>query len=336
MAAKKFYWLKLKRDFFKRHDIRIIEAMPNGKDYILFYLKLLLESIDHEGELRFSDAIPYNDQMLSVITNTNIDIVRSAMKLFVELKLVEIKSDETIYMEEVSKMIGSETKWAEYKRKGVKAKVENLPQLTVCQRLSCEMVQLPNGKVHYVDEKRYGGNAGLALDRAEGRCEMCGETENLVIHHNNGFSNDLDDLLVLCKKCHAKLENFQRNSKTVPTEKEKEKEKETETEQEKEIEEAAPPPPPPAKPTRHKYGEFGWVKLTDEEYQRLLRDMGDAELRRCITYVDESAQSSKNKNKWSDWNLVVRRCHRDGWGLSKKNKSSGNVFKDMLEEEMYG
>ena len=102
------------------------------------------------------------------------------------------------------------------------------------------------------------------------------------------------------------------------------------------IEEAAPPPPPPAKPTRHKYGEFGWVKLTDEEYQRLLRDLGDAELRRCITYVDESAQSSKNKNKWSDWNLVVRRCHRDGWGLSKKNKPSGNVFKDMLEEEIYG
>ena len=37
---QKYYWLKLKRDFFKRHDIRIIEEMPNGKDYILFYLKL--------------------------------------------------------------------------------------------------------------------------------------------------------------------------------------------------------------------------------------------------------------------------------------------------------
>ena len=30
---KRYYWLKLKRDFFKRHDIRIIEEMPNGKDY---------------------------------------------------------------------------------------------------------------------------------------------------------------------------------------------------------------------------------------------------------------------------------------------------------------
>jgi predicted phage replisome organizer len=105
--SKKYYWLKLKRDFFKRHDIRIIEEMPNGKDYILFYLKLLLESIDHEGTLRFSDAIPYNEQMLSVVTNTNIDIVRSAMKIFTELNMMEVMDDGTFYMAEVNKMIGS-------------------------------------------------------------------------------------------------------------------------------------------------------------------------------------------------------------------------------------
>ena len=105
--TKKFYWLKLKRDFFKRHDIRIIEEMQNGKDYVLFYLKLLLESIDHEGSLRFSDTIPYNEQMLSVVTNTNIDIVRSAMKLFIELGMMTICDDQTIYMAEVDKLIGS-------------------------------------------------------------------------------------------------------------------------------------------------------------------------------------------------------------------------------------
>jgi predicted phage replisome organizer len=105
--SKKYYWLKLKRDFFKRHDIRIIEEMPNGKDYILFYLKLLLESIDHEGNLRFSETIPYNEQMLSVVTNTNVDIVRSAMKIFTELNMMEVFDDQTIYMTEVDKLIGS-------------------------------------------------------------------------------------------------------------------------------------------------------------------------------------------------------------------------------------
>lgn len=117
---KKYYWLKLKRDFFKRHDIRIIEEMPNGKDYILFYLKLLLESIDHEGELRFSETIPYNEQMLSVITNTNIDIVKAAMSIFTELKMVEVYDDMTIYMNEVQKLIGSETAAAERMRRSRK------------------------------------------------------------------------------------------------------------------------------------------------------------------------------------------------------------------------
>ena len=115
--SNKFYWLKLKKDFFKRHDIRIIEEMENGKDYILFYLKLLLESITHEGHLRFSETIPYNEKMLSVITNTNIDIVRSAMKVLVELKMIEILDDSTIYMSEVLKLTGSETAGAERVRK---------------------------------------------------------------------------------------------------------------------------------------------------------------------------------------------------------------------------
>lgn len=107
MADGKFYWLKLKRDFFKRHDIRIIESMPNGKDYILFYLKLLCESVDHEGNLRFSESIPYSESMLATITDTNVDIVRSAVKVFAELGMMEIMDDGTYYMTEVSKMIGS-------------------------------------------------------------------------------------------------------------------------------------------------------------------------------------------------------------------------------------
>lgn len=121
---KRYYWLKLQKDFFKRHDIRIIETMPNGKDYILFYLKLLCESTSHEGNLRFSDSIPYNEEMLSTITNTNIDIVRSAVKIFNELHMLEILDDGTYYMNEVLKMIGSETGNAirkrEYRQKLIK------------------------------------------------------------------------------------------------------------------------------------------------------------------------------------------------------------------------
>jgi predicted phage replisome organizer len=114
--AKKYYWLKLDRNFFKRHDIKIVESMPNGKDYVLFYLKLLLESIDHEGKLRFNETIPYDDKMLSVVTDTNIDVVRSAVKVFEQLGLMNLYDDSTIFMTETQKLIGSETGWAILKR----------------------------------------------------------------------------------------------------------------------------------------------------------------------------------------------------------------------------
>ena len=108
MAARdkeRYYWLKLKRDFFKRHDIRVIEDMPNGKEYVLFYLKLMVEAIDHEGALRFSDTIPYSESMLSSVTNTNVDIVRSALRLFMELGMVELLNDETLFLNEVAKLL---------------------------------------------------------------------------------------------------------------------------------------------------------------------------------------------------------------------------------------
>ena len=121
--SKKYFWLKLKRDFFKRHDIQIIEAMPNGKDYILFYLKLLCESVDHEGRLRFSEQIPYNEHMLATITNTNIDIVRAATKVFTELGMMEMLDDGTLFMLETQKMVGSASQ-DEHTRESTRLRVQ--------------------------------------------------------------------------------------------------------------------------------------------------------------------------------------------------------------------
>lgn len=113
---KKYYWLKLKEDFFERDEIKIIESQKNGKDYINFYFKLLLKSLKTDGTLRFRDAIPYNLEMLSTITNCNVDTVNTAINTFIELGLMEKWEDGTFFMLEVQNMVGSETSWAEKKR----------------------------------------------------------------------------------------------------------------------------------------------------------------------------------------------------------------------------
>lgn len=92
---------------------------------------------------------------------------------------------------------------------------------------------------------------------------------------------------------------------------------------------------PEPKVERHKYGQYGWVRLSDDEYSRLLSDLGEEELQRCITYVDESAQSNGNRNKWKDWNLVVRKCSRDGWGkrgVARGRASAGTAAMDDLRK----
>lgn len=157
MQDKKYYWLKLDRNFFKRHDIRIIEEQSNGKDYILFYLKLLVESIDHQGELRFSDTIPYDEKMLSVVTNTNIDIVRSAIKLFTQLKLMEVFDDKTIYMAETSKMLGESSSTHRVKAFRERQKIlqlethgnvnETLHETELEKEIDIEKEILPNGSI---------------------------------------------------------------------------------------------------------------------------------------------------------------------------------------------
>ena len=110
---KKRYWLKLEKDFLDSKYIKIIKGVPNGTDYILFYLALMLASVDTVGHLRFTELVAYNEQMLASLTDTNVDIVRSAMKLFQELGMIRILEDGTIFMPEVPRLTGKESESAE-------------------------------------------------------------------------------------------------------------------------------------------------------------------------------------------------------------------------------
>lgn len=121
---KKYFWLKLKNDFFDREEIKLIEAMPNGKDYIIFYMKLLLKSIENDGKLYFRNTIPYSPEMLASVTSTNIDTVKVAVDLFLKLGMMEKWDNGTLFMIETQNMIGSESKWAQYKRIERKQKKE--------------------------------------------------------------------------------------------------------------------------------------------------------------------------------------------------------------------
>ena len=123
------YWLKFYKDFLKSPQMKVIRKMPNGTDYLLLYISLMLESIETVGHLRFTDTIPYNDEMLASITDTNVDIVRSAMQIFQQLGMVQILEDNTIFLPEVPKLTGKECDSASRVRKYRLKQKENLEML---------------------------------------------------------------------------------------------------------------------------------------------------------------------------------------------------------------
>lgn len=116
---KKYYWMKLKEDFFEDDTIEWLEEQPNGKEYALFYLKLCLKSLKSDGVLirKVGDMlVPYDAMKLSEMTRTDVDTVVVAMELFQKIKLVEILENGEIYLSSLQDMVGMETSEAQRKR----------------------------------------------------------------------------------------------------------------------------------------------------------------------------------------------------------------------------
>ena len=117
---KKYYWLKLKSDFFDDETIKFIEEQENGIKYSNFYLKLCLKSLKTDGKLiRLvgETLIPYDVNSLSKLTLVDIDTVRCAMDLFQKIGLVKIMETGEIYLSQIYELIGKETDKAQIMRR---------------------------------------------------------------------------------------------------------------------------------------------------------------------------------------------------------------------------
>ena len=113
---KKYYYLKLRDNFFDNDDIAILESMPDGILYSNILLKLYLRSLKNNGKLMFNDRIPYNAQMLSTITRQPIAVVEKAVGIFKEMGLIDVLDNGAIYMLDIQNFIGSSNTEADRKR----------------------------------------------------------------------------------------------------------------------------------------------------------------------------------------------------------------------------
>lgn len=67
-----------------------------------------------------------------------------------------------------------------------------------------------------------------------------------------------------------------------------------------------------------KYGEYKRIKLTEKEYQRLIDEFGKSYIDEMINKLDEYIESNNNKNKYTNFNLVIRKAIREKWFNDKE------------------
>ena len=104
--TRKYYYLKLKDNFFDSDELKLMESMKDGYLYSNILLKLYLRSLKSNGKLVFNNRIPYNSEMLATITNHTVGTIKQALVVFGELGLIEILDNGTIYMLDIQNFIG--------------------------------------------------------------------------------------------------------------------------------------------------------------------------------------------------------------------------------------
>ena len=119
---RKYYYLKLKENFFDSDSIVLLEDMKDGILYSNILLKLYLKSLKNGGKLQLDEHIPYTAQMIATLTRHQIGTVERALEIFRQLGLVEQLDSGAFYMTDIELMIGQSSTEAERKRA---ARLEN-------------------------------------------------------------------------------------------------------------------------------------------------------------------------------------------------------------------
>ncbi|MFA5696372.1 MAG: phage replisome organizer N-terminal domain-containing protein [Bacilli bacterium] len=127
---KKYYYLKLKENFFESEEIKLLESIENGYLYSNILLKMFLKSLKTEGRLMFRENIPYNPKMLATITGHNLDVVEKAIKVFINFGLVRILDSGAIYILDIQNFIGQSSSEADRIRK-YREKIEEEKKLEI-------------------------------------------------------------------------------------------------------------------------------------------------------------------------------------------------------------
>lgn len=108
-AQKRYFWLKLHKDFFQRKEIKRLRKIAGGDTYTIIYLKMLLRSIMSEGKLYFDGLEENFCSELALDLDESEENVQITVTYLLNSGLLEMRSEDEYYLPDTKNSTGCET-----------------------------------------------------------------------------------------------------------------------------------------------------------------------------------------------------------------------------------
>lgn len=227
-TEKKYFWFKMKEDFFRDKAIKKLRKQAGGDTLTIIYLKMLLLSLRQNGRLLYEGVEDTFAEEIALDIDEDSDNVKMALMWLLKIGLIEEISESEIFLNRLPESIGKETRQAEIMRKK---------------------------RSGFLEFQENGNNVT--------------QNGNNVTQSGNNVTRLLQDVT----KCYTEIDID--IEKDIEIDKEK-RERESAKADSDEPDGSTPPPlfnsdvkKQKKKQTKHKYGEYNNVLLTDEELMKL-------------------------------------------------------------------
>ena len=337
MADKRYYWLKLKEDYFNSPKIKKLRKIAGGDTYTIIYLKMQLLSIKNNGVIEFEKIEPTFQEELALKLDEDVENVGITLSYLQTQGLIEVNNNNEFLILEANDNIGSESESAKRvrlfrEREDQKEVVYKEPKSNAIRQRQfrakeiCKQVQHIPLIEDYINNKRYNGNYYLVFKRDEMKCAICGGIENLCVHHIDGYNelkpqnNNENKLITLCRECHSKVHS---NTLQIPKTKLESIDYYDNCNENNEIcngsvtevkqtsisnsnsnsniinnkSKEKEEEKEKAEEPKHRYGEYQNVYLKDSEVATLNKTYGEDRAKEAIKYLDEYIEMKGYKAK---------------------------------------
>lgn len=123
VKVKRYFWLKLGKDFFNQKEIKLLRKIAGGDTYTIIYLKILLLSLRNDGKVYFDGVTSTFAEEIALEIDEDAENVAVCMKFLEQKGLLVYESEDEMNLTAIPEMIGSESESARRMRKHRQNKV---------------------------------------------------------------------------------------------------------------------------------------------------------------------------------------------------------------------